>query len=109
MQSYLFKFSIVDFLYFSSIEKNCTPTQFKCVSGNKCIESVYRCDGYPDCPDRSDEDCHNGFSNGSIIYDSSSLPSMILFGLFLFLFFSNIAIGLETNNHEFVLNTHMNA
>ncbi|XP_071874841.1 terribly reduced optic lobes isoform X20 [Bombus fervidus] len=40
-------------------ERECTPTQFKCVTGNKCIEGVYRCDGHPDCPDQSDEDCAN--------------------------------------------------
>ncbi|KAK9294716.1 hypothetical protein QLX08_010779 [Tetragonisca angustula] len=40
-------------------ERECTPTQFKCVTGNKCIEGVYRCDGHPDCPDHSDEDCAN--------------------------------------------------
>ncbi|KOX75591.1 Low-density lipoprotein receptor-related protein 8 [Melipona quadrifasciata] len=34
-------------------------TAFKCVTGNKCIEGVYRCDGHPDCPDHSDEDCAN--------------------------------------------------
>ncbi|XP_015437459.1 PREDICTED: basement membrane-specific heparan sulfate proteoglycan core protein [Dufourea novaeangliae] len=38
-------------------ERECTPTQFKCLTGNKCIEGVYRCDGHPDCPDQSDEDC----------------------------------------------------
>lgn len=40
-------------------ERECTPTQFKCLTGNKCIEGVYRCDGHPDCPDHSDEDCAN--------------------------------------------------
>ncbi|XP_018405405.1 PREDICTED: putative uncharacterized protein DDB_G0282499 [Cyphomyrmex costatus] len=38
-------------------ERECTPNQFKCATGNKCIEDVYRCDGHPDCPDHSDEDC----------------------------------------------------
>ncbi|XP_061934447.1 basement membrane-specific heparan sulfate proteoglycan core protein isoform X32 [Apis cerana] len=40
-------------------ERECTPTQFKCITGNKCIEGIYRCDGQPDCPDQSDEDCAN--------------------------------------------------
>ncbi|XP_076180736.1 terribly reduced optic lobes isoform X6 [Ptiloglossa arizonensis] len=40
-------------------ERECTPTQFKCLTGNKCIEGIYRCDGHPDCPDNSDEDCAN--------------------------------------------------
>ncbi|KAL2739157.1 basement membrane-specific heparan sulfate proteoglycan core protein isoform X1 [Vespula maculifrons] len=43
----------------TNTDQECTPTQFKCLTGNKCIEGIYRCDGHPDCPDRSDEDCAN--------------------------------------------------
>lgn len=38
-------------------ERECTPSQFKCATGGKCIEGIYKCDGRADCPDRSDEDC----------------------------------------------------
>ncbi|KAK2578017.1 hypothetical protein KPH14_008439 [Odynerus spinipes] len=40
-------------------DRECTPTQFKCLTENKCIEGIYRCDGHPDCQDLSDEDCAN--------------------------------------------------
>ncbi len=41
-------------------EKDCPPitcsaAQFKCANNNQCIHESYKCDGIPDCDDRSDE------------------------------------------------------
>lgn len=63
--SILFNVCVKTFVFFAHMsaeqnkntERECTPSQFKCATGNKCIEEIYRCDGHPDCPDRSDEDC----------------------------------------------------
>uniref|UniRef100_A0A8I6ASH2 Basement membrane-specific heparan sulfate proteoglycan core protein n=1 Tax=Rattus norvegicus TaxID=10116 RepID=A0A8I6ASH2_RAT len=33
----------------------CGPTQFQCVSTNRCIPASFHCDEETDCPDRSDE------------------------------------------------------
>lgn len=33
----------------------CTPEEFKCIMGGKCINSALVCDGLPDCIDMSDE------------------------------------------------------
>ena len=33
----------------------CHPDQFLCRSGDMCIPNAWRCDGTPECPDRSDE------------------------------------------------------
>uniref|UniRef100_A0A8C5BIR2 EGF-like domain-containing protein n=1 Tax=Gadus morhua TaxID=8049 RepID=A0A8C5BIR2_GADMO len=35
----------------------CSPEQFSCASGEvDCIPNAWRCDGFPECDDRSDED-----------------------------------------------------
>ncbi|KAG7212475.1 hypothetical protein KM043_012788 [Ampulex compressa] len=59
-------------------DRECTPTQFKCVTGNKCIDGIYRCDDHPDCPDQSDEDCA-ATANETITRTSSptSTPSSL--------------------------------
>ncbi|KAL5007538.1 hypothetical protein ScPMuIL_016344 [Solemya velum] len=38
----------------------CDHTQFRCSEQSYCIFSLYRCDGYEDCPDKSDEQDCNG-------------------------------------------------
>lgn len=36
----------------------CGPTEFQCYTGNSCIDANFRCDGHPNCADKSDEmDC----------------------------------------------------
>ncbi|KAK0072378.1 hypothetical protein PV326_000128, partial [Microctonus aethiopoides] len=53
--------------------RGCTPTQFKCATGGKCIEDIYRCDGHPDCPDKSDEICgESDTSNDTITHITNS-------------------------------------
>lgn len=41
----------------SSEPPTCSPDQFACVSGEvDCIPNTWRCDGFSECDDRSDED-----------------------------------------------------
>uniref|UniRef100_A0A672G6B1 Corin, serine peptidase n=1 Tax=Salarias fasciatus TaxID=181472 RepID=A0A672G6B1_SALFA len=42
----------------------CSPSHFKCRSG-RCVLATKRCDGHPDCDDRSDED-HCGCSERAL-------------------------------------------
>lgn len=46
------------------LEPTCGPDKFKCDDG-QCIDSAFRCDTLPDCPDSSDEkDCPQVQPNG---------------------------------------------
>ena len=33
----------------------CNPGDFSCLDGKECIRSAYKCNGYNDCGDHSDE------------------------------------------------------
>ncbi len=35
--------------------EECTFSQFKCTSGDQCIDGNLKCNGHPDCKDASDE------------------------------------------------------
>lgn len=40
-------------------EHTCSPSQYRCSNGG-CIQLVYKCDGFADCSDQSDElNCDN--------------------------------------------------
>lgn len=43
------------------LEPSCGANKFRCTDGS-CINSEYRCDDIPDCPDKSDElYCDGGY------------------------------------------------
>ncbi|KAJ8320243.1 hypothetical protein KUTeg_001830 [Tegillarca granosa] len=40
------------------VYKNCSSLEFRCVNNGTCIDMDLKCNGFPDCPDHSDEnDC----------------------------------------------------
>lgn len=86
-----YKFVCLYFFFWQSslllTDRGCTPTQFKCATGGKCIEDIYRCDGHPDCPDRSDENCGvENLSNSTITHITYSPPSTLNFLFISYLF-----------------------
>ncbi|CEF71132.1 Delta and Notch-like epidermal growth factor-related receptor [Strongyloides ratti] len=49
---------------------SCFKDEFRCKNNSKCLPQIFLCNGYPDCPDNSDEiDCVCS-SNTTIIYDN---------------------------------------
>lgn len=70
---------------------NCTGNEFKCSSGQQCINAFYRCDGVFDCTDRSDErDCRkclnaNYNAKASPYFNSLSLDVLTYYFFNLFL------------------------
>ena len=68
--------------FLPKIDRDCTPTQFKCATGGKCIEGIYRCDGHSDCPDRSDEDCPSVTANETITHSNSPKSTPFVFNCF---------------------------
>ena len=61
---------------FSSISVHCSSTEFECSNPRKCIPSFYRCNGYSDCGDNSDEnECDAPISSPTPSATPTSTPA----------------------------------
>uniref|UniRef100_A0A0K0DZQ7 C-type lectin domain-containing protein n=1 Tax=Strongyloides stercoralis TaxID=6248 RepID=A0A0K0DZQ7_STRER len=56
---------------------SCLKDEFRCIDNSKCIPQIFRCNGYPDCPDNSDENNCVCSNNTIIIYDNKQKSGYI--------------------------------
>lgn len=54
-QLFLYKTDLWSLHPLSAADEECSATDFSCTSG-QCVSAKMRCDGHPDCRDRSDEE-----------------------------------------------------